>query len=580
MLKASVLCLIVASANSVGEVAPDSAVNRPRSTVGEGEVSHAAPDGESKAEARRLTRKAGAQIEGFIAGIVIWLVLPGFLWNNERIALKQSKLQGKALNYAVTVEDVDRQPIDELEGHIVFMSGTSSCKVSLRDQFFPRVTTSNAVKLRRIVEMYQTVETEYVKDGRKHYRYHEAWVDKYEVVAQDPSKRNPPMPLPSSQRSMQDYRASVASGDGEGVQCAEVPRDAVMVGAYYLGEYVRRELNAWFPKPVDASQLDYPPLLAHTYTNQPVAYVDPSTKLTWWMFGKQGIGQVRVRFEELRCGPVTLCGVLARSAAGWTIVPVVKEETTFRESMWTELGCHWFGVSESLNFTANPEDDEELIESLQDVDVEMDEQEMMLVSSMQTAHLSFHPEIPDDLVCTCCIPASKLVEMMHYQGLEEEFLGVAEKELTHYEMLGRERAAAEGRHCGARLCGMLTGCVATLLMIGPALDWLNMAWWLGFWGASFYSMALLVSSCLCSLTWTTGTIGLAWVRFRPRMVTVLAAVVLISWLCWFGFAAQQHATHAPGTPPTSPPAATTPIAAVGATSVGGYGSGSLQGADR
>merc|ERR1719387_143590 len=111
-----------------------------------------------------------------IGWVLVCCCLPAWLCNNERIAVKQAKLQGKAMNKAVEIEDPGREPIEELNGQIVFLSGESHCEETLRDKFFSAVETTNCVKLRRVVEMMQWVETEHTDDGRvTGYSYNLTW---------------------------------------------------------------------------------------------------------------------------------------------------------------------------------------------------------------------------------------------------------------------------------------------------------------------------------------------------------------------------------------------------------------------
>ena len=51
------------------------------------------------------------------------------------------------------------------------MSGSSTCDETLADDIFPEVTATNVVKLRRVVEMYQWVETEEEEDDHKKYKH-------------------------------------------------------------------------------------------------------------------------------------------------------------------------------------------------------------------------------------------------------------------------------------------------------------------------------------------------------------------------------------------------------------------------
>jgi len=485
-------------------------------------------------------QKSGSKsvLGGFFAGIFICCLIPPCLWNNERIAIKQAKLQGKARHASVMIEDVNVPPMDELEGHIVFASGATVVDETLKDKYYPSVVAKNCVKLRRVVEMYQWVETEHEKEEggvkKKKYTWKEAWKDSEQKCPHDDSNthKNGPMPLPSSKRSEKAYQAWAAMTNGNGDPCAEAAK--VNFGVYYCGEYVRRELTNW----KDSSVNDL-----GSCTNNEIGKIGKPTLSTmnehaWWLYKRQNdvtIGDVRVRFEQLECGPLSVCGVLAKTETGFTFVPLVHEEGGLGESLAQEFGCDddCFPCvgTDTLYFRSSSAQDPEFIDKLNKLGMELSTQERNAFTRLKSsAALDSYGAAPEegDLCCTCCIPQNKLLELMHFIGLEEEFLGVQEKSVSHKIMMGEEKKAADRRHNACRLFGVIMGCVAADLLISPITNFLSSHWLLWIMGGGLISCALCLVSCIISLLCTTGIISAAWIRHRPRMVFVLLTVTLLS----------------------------------------------------
>jgi len=194
-------------------------------------------------------KKEGNGFGGVIGGLLLWWIAPVLLWNNERIAIKQYKMQLKAESHAVHIDDPERPPIPELNGRIVYISGTSTCTENISDGHFKNVKAEGKLKLRRQVEMYQWMEhRKEVGEGdnkRTEYSYTQEWCDCEIKISGDSSKQNPPMPLSSTQRQPRGYRAAQDLCAGNGIDCAAAEHENVKLGAYYFNEYVIREMNNW-----------------------------------------------------------------------------------------------------------------------------------------------------------------------------------------------------------------------------------------------------------------------------------------------------------------------------------------------
>eukprot|EP00928_Gymnodinium_smaydae_P069926 TRINITY_DN5379_c0_g1_i2.p1 TRINITY_DN5379_c0_g1~~TRINITY_DN5379_c0_g1_i2.p1 ORF type:complete len:554 (-),score=130.93 TRINITY_DN5379_c0_g1_i2:459-1901(-) len=428
--------------------------------------------------------KSGRQsnsLISFIIGCFLWCLVPAFLWNNERIAIKQYKLQAKARHDVVVVEDPKREPVDELEGHIVFMSGTSQCDETLVDAYFPSIKSQNCVKLRRIVQMYQWEEEEHEEKNDRDetytwYSYNMVWADTELSCPHDSggSHQNPPMPIPSSSPGSL-HRIARFRGSTAGEPCAEAPESTVRLGAYYCGDYVRRELENWQDKSLDAEKLDSCAQLQKRGT--------PQLQGKWWVYGSgHQLGDVRVRFEELQCGPLSVCGVLAKTARGWTFVPLIRADLALQESCAAELGCTELlpcCKEKPMVFTSDGDQDDELLERLNAIDTETSpEQQRQFRLLMDTREAGFYEAGPEDdgFCCTWLISRKTLSKCMAFFGLEEEFLGVKEDNVTHEGLMQDEGKAARSRHCCARIIGVILGLVASMLILEPVTSFLNSNW--------------------------------------------------------------------------------------------------------
>jgi hypothetical protein len=485
--------------------------------------------------------KKGGSIGGFIAGIILWCLIPPCLWNNERIAIKQAKIQSKARHATVIAENYQVEPIAALEGHILFVSGETSVDETLKDKYFPSVTAKGCIKLRRVVQMYQWVEEEKKeKRGDEEitvYTYKMLWKDSPQKCEHDSdgTHANPPMTLPSSKRAKEAYQAWAAMTNGNGEECAEA-KD-VKFGKYYCGDYVTREFTNWKATTVDESMLS-------SLTDREVKSKggpkkttegDDSTQ-TWYVYGSGStLGDYRVRFEQLECGPLSVNGCLAKTTKGYTFVPIIHEDSSMSESIVTEFGCDDCCAGEASVEYTGPEQQQDtgFMQRLEAIGgPEMKQNEMQQFQRMQSsADVKDYTDDPQkgDLCCTCCIPQEVITKSMHYIGLEEEYLGVKEQIVRHKDMMGQEKAAADLRHNICRIVGLLGGVLGALLIISPITNFLTSNFFIAILGGAFLSCALQLMACCCSSISVTLIISAAWVRHRPRLVFVVLLAVLSIW---------------------------------------------------
>lgn len=104
-----------------------------------------------------FSRVAGAFM-GMIFGLILFVVaFPLILWNEGRAVHRAQDLdEGEKNSIAISVDQIDPQH----DGKLVYASGTATTQESLRDPIFG-VSASNALRLSRIVEMYQLKESEH-----------------------------------------------------------------------------------------------------------------------------------------------------------------------------------------------------------------------------------------------------------------------------------------------------------------------------------------------------------------------------------------------------------------------------------
>jgi hypothetical protein len=460
---------------------------------------------------------------GIILGLVLWCLVPVCLWNNERIAIKQYKMQFKAERWAIHIDEPERAPIKDMDGRIVYVSGVSKADETLTDAKFPQVKSEGKIKLRRHFQMYQWVEKSREEgDGdnkRTVYYWEQAWSDHQESCPNDSSgeHQNPPMPLPSSQRQKTGYRASSDAMAGSGEDCAQAAHEKVCVGSYYLGELVIRELMNWKTKDdVTAEMLQ---------ENKGAIKGEPMLKADWWYFGGEGsekIGDVRVQFEELLPGPISIVGVLTETKTGWTFAPIKRPDAagTGDNVAYEICGSCCVRVKE-LHYVAEGGDDE-FKTDLEGRPVELTDKEKTAFRRADTAVGLKEYAIEDDFGDLCCVGpfGGVVIKLMHWLGLEEEFLAVRETKMPLDQVMDKEGGEAANRHHMARLGFFLLLVFGSYLIIAPAIKLLNYNWMVTLLGGGLISAVIICAACLCTTSAFCCIVSTAWIVHRPFLATL------------------------------------------------------------
>jgi len=501
--------------------------------------------------ARGLKQNDSA-LGGVLLGVLLWCIVPVCLWNNERIAIKQYKMQFKAEKWAIHVDNPTRKPLKEMDGRIVYLSGVSMCSEPLQDSQFPLVKAENKIKLRRVFQMFQWVEKKREagekENQRTVYYWEQAWSDEALDCPHDESgeHQNPPMPFASTRRQ-KPYRAFYDSRAGNGEDCAEASHENVCIGAYYLGEPVIRELLNWKEK--EDVSVDMLKGSKHDSMSG-----EPVQKDGWWYWGEKSeeIGKLRVKFEELCPGPTSIAGVLAETNQGWTFVPIKRADSAgIGDNCLAEVcgNCPCVKVREALHY-GEENDDEEFKANLESSPLELTKQEKAAFNRSQTADNIEEYAIEEDVADLCCVGpfSGAVISLMHWMGLEEEFLAVRERQLSLDKVMKSESSEAANRHHLARIAGFFLLVVGAYCIISPIIKLLNYNWITTLLGGGLISLVLCLGACLCSTSCFFLIVATAWIAHRPFLASlgILTAVAIGVSLYTFLYTEEKKAGSSPG----------------------------------
>lgn len=246
-------------------------------------------DGEVTQE--RWFRHLGKSAAGAAGGVVLVLAAIVLLFWNERRAARQAEALDAALRQVVPAAPAAVYPANE--GKLIHVSGQAEAAETLTDATF--AISVEAVKLRRIVEMYQWKQNEPTgppeprrrgKEAGTACTYEKVWSEKLisSALFQEPGHDNPiEMPY-----------ASVSKTGAE-----------VRLGAFRLSPALLGQMDNYQHLPVtDATAAALPGWLSRGLRVRDGQYYrarDPRSDAS-----TPQVGDLRVRFEVVRPGPVSV----------------------------------------------------------------------------------------------------------------------------------------------------------------------------------------------------------------------------------------------------------------------------------
>jgi hypothetical protein len=230
--------------------------------------------------------RIGGAIKGVVIGLVLFLVAFPLLFWNEGRAVKQYKTlkEGGGVVVSVAANEVDTANA----GKLVHVTGKASTDATLADAAFG--VSVNAIKLRRVVEMYQWSESSRSKEEKEvgggtetttTYTYSKTWSDRVISSAdfKEPAGHQNPGAMP--------------------YMSIEQVADGVSVGAFTLPAFLVDQINRYEPLPI-SSDTKLPEAVrgkAKVHDSGLYMGADPASPQ---------VGDVRIRFAIAKPGDVSV----------------------------------------------------------------------------------------------------------------------------------------------------------------------------------------------------------------------------------------------------------------------------------
>ena len=249
--------------------------------------------------------RIGSSIAGLFIGGILALVSVGLLWWNEGRSVATAK--GLAEGAKVTIEAEPGTVDPAKEGKLVHVIGKTSLEGPASDELFG-IAEPDLVKLRRLVEVFQWVETTHQTTRTKlgggeetvtEYRYETKW----DKELHDSSKFKRP-----------DGHQNVAAK----VEAADFQAESVDLEAYRLPDFLITQWN------------DYQPHALPDPENISEEFRETATvKEKWIVLAKNAStpvpGDARVQFQSMKPGEVS---VLARQVSDTFEEYTTRQDTT------------------------------------------------------------------------------------------------------------------------------------------------------------------------------------------------------------------------------------------------------------
>ncbi len=261
--------------------------------------------------------RIGGAIKGVLIGLLLFVIAFPLLFWNEGRAVKQFK---SLKELGENVISVASSPVDPAnEGKPVHVTGKADTEEVLTDRLFN--ISANALKLDRVVEMYQWQETSQRKTEKKvgggsetttTYSYSQTWAEH---------------PIDSSKFNNPEGRQNPVAMPYESQRLVA---DRVSLDAFRLSPSLVGRIRSYEPLPVDATTTLPEEILNASRLHHDGLYfgADPMTP---------AVGDVRVRFNVVKPTEVS---VIARQT-GDTFTPYTA--TAGRANELLQVGIHTAG---------------------------------------------------------------------------------------------------------------------------------------------------------------------------------------------------------------------------------------------
>lgn len=469
---------------------------------------------------------AGWLLTPVMFGCMIWCALPFLIWNNERMSVKQEAFIKKAKDHCVIIDDVNVEPPEILVDHVVFATGTTSQQETLVDLIFPMIQADNAVRLRRKVEMFQVTN----KDEQNSKM---GWAEKKMESNQLSRKmeiinpfNNPEMPIPSSSR----------------VDCVQAPSGSVKMGAFYCGAFVRRDMTNWETLDPILDKFDVDKMkscAALAGMNLQTTIIDSFVYFSEGKFNPADakIGNFRVSIEVLKCGPLSVLGVLEKKD-GWSLLPLVHEHCNHSHALCDDLTCakrqnpHWTGRKEDISV---------LTAAVQKIETELTDVER---SSLDAQLLTQQTEDIDATNVVSGTTKTWLQKCLKFG--HEDFIPLSEKSVGYEEFISTTASNSVNTARKNRVTYVLAGLCATFSILAPLLVLFSIPICWGFVcyypGAPFI-LILCTGGFVCSCSLTSLIMAVSFIRFRPLLSMFLFAWCALACATLFSMHGQDAEQH-------------------------------------
>lgn len=430
----------------------------------------------------------GETLAECLAGWTCFFMSICILWLNEGHAVRMDQLFTFA---ARRLRAVPASPaLAENVRELVFVTGEARTGDTLQlNDWALLEAPQGSAKLRAKVWMYQWVEEEKSEKDKTTYTYKQDWVHHYVDSGKfhlSDGHYNPPPPQPFSS-----------------LQLA-----ATSLGDFALSKLMLGRLQKWQPCSVEGKLQDFQQIPSlKSYSLGEVAMHEGKKAVFFGTMGRPqcpGAGDLMVHFEYVPCGPTSVLGVQVAcqppNAGAWTLTPM----------QFVQRQSYTPSFARAATATTNLGDEKHqtlLGERELDEYVEEAHDPMKHLTRGCKASMEGFPS-----------PAA-MAEKFMKAACPDQILGVMEKAATATEILSEERAFEKTLTATVRLFGVLLMWVASEAIFSPLNRSLSWIWIVG----SILAVGIHIFTCMCTVTCSCCTVGVAHLAYRPLYALGLLA---------------------------------------------------------